>query len=449
MKLLWLGQSGLLFDFNGLKIMVDPYLTDSLAKQNYEFARRTKINKKLFKSRPDIIVLTNCHLDHADNASLERLLKHMGRKKRATILSCESVFDDITTEVSLESANHIMLDTYSEWTVGDINIQAVPAKTDDKTAIGIIITDFSDGKKYYVAGDTLYNKRVIENLPNDIYAAFLPINGEFGSMNVTDAKRFAERLNAHYYVPVHFGMFDKVDPKQFNLPNAIIPKAYKVIDFSEYEAKELEFKKKEEALMIEADDKEDLSESTEDDENVSVIPVKTESNNEIIPENEDDLVIEDNVGAKIDNDDEIVVADNEVKEADDIIDEIENDTEIYEDEAENEIAIETTQEDENTDNDDVAIEDTAIEDTATKDDVADIVEEEIVDNIIEKEVIIDTVDDVIEEEAFEDEIENENAYKEASNHSEMDDSDKIDAYIREIEKFERGETTDFSVIDGE
>ena len=240
MKLLWLGQSGLLFDFDGLKVMIDPYLTDSLAEQGKEFTRKTKINKKLFGAKPDIIILTTGHLDHADDGSIERLLKHMGRKKRATILSCESVYDYITTVPKMSGANHIMLEKYSEWTVGYINIQAVPAKTDDKTAFGVVITDFASGKKYYIAGDTLYNKQVIDNLPSDIYAAFLPINGEFGSMNVTDAKRFAEKIQARFCVPVHFGMFDKIKPSTFDVSNAIIPKPYKIINFDDHETDEAE-----------------------------------------------------------------------------------------------------------------------------------------------------------------------------------------------------------------
>ena len=44
MKVLWLGQGGLLFVSGKTKIMIDPYLSDSLSEVNHEFARRMKLH---------------------------------------------------------------------------------------------------------------------------------------------------------------------------------------------------------------------------------------------------------------------------------------------------------------------------------------------------------------------------------------------------------------------
>ena len=229
MKVLWLGQGGLLFVSGKRKVMVDPYLTNSLSLIDYTLDRQMKVNKKIFSVRPDVIVLTNCHPDHADVETISKFAKK--QKNKLTILSCESVFCTIADYDHCALANNIMFQAGSEWSIEGFNIQAVEARTDDSSAIGVIITDTQDGKKYYVAGDTLYNKYVIQDLPNDIYAAFLPINGEYGSMNVLDAKRLALKIDARYVVPVHFGMFDKVDPSTLELENKIIPQPYKIIDF--------------------------------------------------------------------------------------------------------------------------------------------------------------------------------------------------------------------------
>lgn len=427
MKLLWLGQSGLLFDFNGLKIMIDPYLTDSLSKVDSDFVRKTKLNRKLFRAKPDIIILTNCHLDHADNASIEKLLKHIGKKNRTTILSCESVYDEITTIPSMAHANHIMLEKYSEWTVGDINIQAVPAKTDDKTAFGVVITDFASGKKYYIAGDTLYNKQVIDNLPSDIYAAFLPINGEFGSMNVTDAKRFAEKIQARFCVPVHFGMFDKIKPSTFDVSNAIIPKPYKIINFDDHETNEAELENESEESdqitpeggavnidthSLEYDEPEVLeSEMENKDYNSASMPIQEESVQNDINENSDIIKNVCEIEANLESE---------------FIDEGESFSES-----------------ENTSSDDASAENEVNCDN-----------EPAFENEVESQEKSEAEEAIIEE-AF---IQSEDSYGDftADNFSEakcdtttrkMDDSDKIDAYIREIEKFERGETTDFAAID--
>ena len=231
MKVLWLGQGGLLFVSGKTKIMIDPYLSDSLSKVNHEFARRMKLNKKLYRVKPDGLIITNNHSDHADITTIERLTKYRKDRKKLTVLSCESVFEQLINIPTVSLANHIMLEEGSEWTIGAFNICAVGAKTDDKSAFGVVITDLETNLKYYVAGDTLYNKYVLESLPKDIYASFIPINGTYGSMNATDAIRFADMIDSRFYVPIHFGMFDKISPRDFDVDNAIIPSIYKIIDF--------------------------------------------------------------------------------------------------------------------------------------------------------------------------------------------------------------------------
>ena len=80
MKVLWLGQGGLLFVSGKSKIMIDPYLTNSLSKSDRSLSRRMKVNKKLFKVKPDIIILTNNHPDHADFNTIEKFVKKQNKK---------------------------------------------------------------------------------------------------------------------------------------------------------------------------------------------------------------------------------------------------------------------------------------------------------------------------------------------------------------------------------
>ncbi len=233
MKVLWLGQAGLLFVSGKRKVMVDPYLTNSLSFIDYTLDRQIPVNKKVFSVSPDVMVLTNCHPDHADIDTISKFAKK--QKNKLTILSCESVFLEIADCGYCAIANNIMLEPGSEWTIDGFNILAVTAKTDDRSAIGVIITDTQDGKKYYVTGDTLYSNQVLKDLPSDIYAVFLPINGEYGSMNMLDAKRFTLQIGARHVVPLHFGMFDQIDPNAFDIENKVIPQPYKIIDFEDEE----------------------------------------------------------------------------------------------------------------------------------------------------------------------------------------------------------------------
>ena len=63
MKCIWLGQAGLLFDFDGIKVMMDPYLSDSVAAVNPLNKRRIAVDESFFDIRPDVLILTHDHLD--------------------------------------------------------------------------------------------------------------------------------------------------------------------------------------------------------------------------------------------------------------------------------------------------------------------------------------------------------------------------------------------------
>ena len=87
-----------------------------------------------------------------------------------------------------------------------------------------------DGKKkYYITGDTLYNEEIFEDIPEEIYALFLPVNGVGNNMNMFDAARFAKRINAKRVVPIHIGMFDELTADNFDCHNKVTAEIYKEI----------------------------------------------------------------------------------------------------------------------------------------------------------------------------------------------------------------------------
>ena len=49
MNITWLGQAGLLFEKGNLKIMIDPYLSDSVGKVNPKNYRRIPVNENFLK----------------------------------------------------------------------------------------------------------------------------------------------------------------------------------------------------------------------------------------------------------------------------------------------------------------------------------------------------------------------------------------------------------------
>jgi L-ascorbate metabolism protein UlaG (beta-lactamase superfamily) len=222
MEITWLGQAGLLFDTGDTKIMVDPYLSDSVGKQNPKNRRRVAVDKRFLKITPDILICTHNHLDHTDPETLAQILN---TEKAITVLA---PFDSWHAVRAFgKNHNYVMFNRLSHWTEGDIHIKAVRAEHSDKTAIGAIIQH--EQTTYYLTGDTLYNDEIFPDLPARIDVIFLPINGAGNNMNMTDAQAFAEKAGATTAVPLHFGMFDSLDPHEFAFKNKVIPQIFEVI----------------------------------------------------------------------------------------------------------------------------------------------------------------------------------------------------------------------------
>ena len=222
MKVTYLGQAGLLFEKNGFKIMIDPYLSDSVEKINPKNYRRVPVDESFFKIKPDVMIFTHNHLDHYDP---ETVVHFIDENSNVTVLAPKSVWDEVHKIGG--SNNYILFNRHTEWSENGIKFTAVKAEHSDITPIGVIIDDGE--RKYYVTGDTLYNEEIFGDIPSDIYALFLPVNGVGNNMNMTDAARFAKRINAEWTVPIHIGMFDELTADSFYCKNKVIPKIYKEI----------------------------------------------------------------------------------------------------------------------------------------------------------------------------------------------------------------------------
>ena len=222
MKITYLGQAGLLFEKNGFKIMIDPYLSDSVIKVNPKNYRRIAVDESFFNITPDVMIFTHNHLDHYDPETVPRFIT---KDSEILVLSPKSVWDEVRKLGG--NNNYVQFNRHTVWTQNGIKFTAVKAEHSDDFAIGVIIDDGE--KKYYVTGDTLYNKEIFYDIPKDIYALFLPINGVGNNMNMADASSFAKRINAQKTVPVHVGMFDELTADEFDCENKIIPEIYKEI----------------------------------------------------------------------------------------------------------------------------------------------------------------------------------------------------------------------------
>lgn len=221
MKITWLGQAGLLLEKGDFKIMIDPYFSDSVAKVNPKNYRRVPVQEEFLAVRPNVLIFTHNHLDHYDPATAEKLLCG----GNTLVLAPGSVWGEVRKLGG--DHNYVLFNRHTTWTENGIRFTAVKAEHSDPTPIGVIIDDGE--KKYYITGDTLYNEEVFGDIPEEIDAVFLPINGVGNNMNQEDAARFAQRIGAKKVVPIHFGMFDELTARDFPCENKVIPEIYKEV----------------------------------------------------------------------------------------------------------------------------------------------------------------------------------------------------------------------------
>lgn len=223
MDITYLGQAGLLFEQEGICVMIDPYLSNSVATINPKNHRRVPVDSRFFEKRPTVMVFTHNHLDHYDPETVAHFLT---KQTAVTVLAPHSVWQEVR-KIGGDN-NYVLFDRGTSWTEGPIRFVATAAAHSDPNAIGVALETVES--TYYVTGDTLYHEKIFETLPPKVDVLFLPINGVGNNMNPADAARFAARVDPKVAVPLHFGLFDNIDPATFSFPRKVIPKIYEKIE---------------------------------------------------------------------------------------------------------------------------------------------------------------------------------------------------------------------------
>ena len=224
MRITWLGQAGLLFEVDGLSVLIDPYLSDSVSKYEPQNHRRVPVDERFLAIVPDVIVITHNHGDHLDK---ETLCHYLLKNSRVTVLAPNGAWQAVRDFGGVHN-KYVLFNAGTTWTERGVAFRAVKAEHSDEHAIGCLLTVL--GKTYYVTGDTLYSEKVFASLPDcKIDGLFLPVNGVGNNMNFADATRFAERVHAGYTVPLHIGLFDDLTADGWDCKNKRILPMYEKV----------------------------------------------------------------------------------------------------------------------------------------------------------------------------------------------------------------------------
>lgn len=198
MEVTYYGQSCVVFDFNGSKVLLDPFITyNPLAKD---------IDVNIIK--PDYIFLTHCHQDHV--ADMKNIQSNSGATVAAVVETAawvrkQGVPDDKVIEYNFGGT--LSLPFGKVKMVYALHTNSTPDGDYAGVAVGYVF--FVGDKKIYFAGDTALTleMKLLEDLQLDW--AFLPIGGHY-TMDVDDAINAAQFVNCKNIIGIHYDTFPPI-----------------------------------------------------------------------------------------------------------------------------------------------------------------------------------------------------------------------------------------------
>lgn len=242
----WLGQSGFLLMWKGKKVLIDPYLSDSLTKK-YEGTKKPHVRMSERVVDPsllkDILVVTSSHnhTDHLDGETLIPLLKNnpdinfiIPEANRAFV--CERVKIANDFPVGLNEGISVSIDGFTFYGIPAKHNEIERDEKGNCKFMGYVIA-FGDWSIYH-SGDTLWFDGMVETLkPYKIDVALLPVNGDdpsrgiAGNLNAKEAVQLAKEIGAKVVIPCHYDMFtfNTVDVNEFVKEAEALHQPYKVL----------------------------------------------------------------------------------------------------------------------------------------------------------------------------------------------------------------------------
>lgn len=233
LHLWWLGQSGFLMQVGEERLLVDPYLSDSVSER-YEgtdtpFERLTaRVIAPERLSFVDVVACTNGNPDHLDAGTLPDVLSGGAR------LVCPAG-SEILTANRVGRAPDVVLAAGETAELGGFHVEAVPAHhSAAPEAVGYVIRHGGIG--LYHAGDSRRVQGMAEAVqPYGVDVAIVPVNGKLGNMDGADAARLAYESGARIAVPCHYGMFrnDTASPARFVAECVRLRQEYRLLSAGE------------------------------------------------------------------------------------------------------------------------------------------------------------------------------------------------------------------------
>lgn len=231
-QLWWLGQSGFLLQWQGLKVLFDPYLSDSLTKK---YANTPKPHVRISERVIDptllkgINVVTSSH-NHTDHLDAETLQPILEQNPQVHFIIPEANRNFVVDRLGCALDFPLGLNDGQSLKLGPFTLHGVPAAHNEleRDELGRccfmgFVLEFGPWKIYH-SGDTLWYEGMVEVLkPFQVDIALLPINGNdpargvAGNLNAQEAVDLGLAIQAKRVIPHHYDMFEfnTADPAGF------------------------------------------------------------------------------------------------------------------------------------------------------------------------------------------------------------------------------------------
>ena len=242
----WLGQSGFLLQWKGKRVLIDPYLSDSLTKK-YLTSDKPHTRMSELVTRPELLknisIVTSSH-NHTDHLDAETLIPVLKNNPELKFIIPEANRDFVAERVKCERDFPLGLNDEQSITINEFIFHGIPAKHNeierDKNGnckyMGYVL-EFGTNRIYH-SGDTLWFDGITELLkPFEVGVAILPINGNkperkvAGNLDCQEAAELGKAIGAGCVIPCHYDMFtfNTADVNDFVIAAEKIDQPYKVL----------------------------------------------------------------------------------------------------------------------------------------------------------------------------------------------------------------------------
>lgn len=245
-SLWWLGQSGYLLQWKGKRILIDPYLSDSLTKKYLTTDKpHTRISELVIKPEllTDISIVTSSH-NHTDHLDAETLIPVLNNNPGIKFIIPEANRSFVAERVQCDIRFPVGLNDKKLVTVDEFTFHGIPAKHNEIDRdengnckyMGYVI-EFGNYSIYH-SGDTLWFDEMVDFLkPFRVDVAILPINGNkperkvAGNLDSKEAAELGKAIHAGCVIPCHYDLFsfNTANVNDFAIEADLLEQPYKIL----------------------------------------------------------------------------------------------------------------------------------------------------------------------------------------------------------------------------